>query len=146
MIWTGTLPLLLPPRTIPSTTLRSNFQPGDTGEAQFSNLFFLLVGTVVRWRVGYHRFQRGSWERTATLVLFGWSCIPGCTPSSPPSRRRPDLSSPVLHPPLLSPLSPLSSPPCARQPARPAAPVTPPHKRITWVPERGKRGSMARGR
>lgn len=143
MIWTGTLPLLLPPRTIPSTTLRSNFQPGDTGEAQFSNLFFLLVGTVVRWRVGYHRFQRGSWERTATLVLFGWSCIPGCTPSSPPSRRRPDLSSPVLHPPLLSSLS---SPPCARQPARPAAPVTPPHKRITWVPERGKRGSMARGR
>lgn len=142
MIWTGTLPPPPPPpsHTIPSSTLRSNFQPGDTGEAQFSNLFFLLVGTVVYVGVlGHHRFQRGSWETNRDFGPLDARVFRG-VPPSPPPLPSPCPSVPTcvsLHLPPPSFSSPFLPPPY---------PATPPHKRITWVPERAKRGSMARGR
>jgi len=123
---------VIPPATnsaIPSSTLRSGFQPGDTSEAQFSRHSFLLVRHENTPRA--HTCARigilgvlaespsivvysGSWERTATLVLW---MLWGVLPVSPPPSY------------LLSP-----------------APPWPPHKRITWVPKRAKRGSMARER
>lgn len=138
MIWTGTLPPPPPPpsHTIPSSTLRSNFQPGDTGEAQFSNLFFLLVGTVVYVGVlGHHRFQRGSWETNRDFGPLDARVFRGVPPSPLPPPLGPDLCLPPPPPSLIL----LTLPP-------PPYPATPPHKRITWVPERAKRGSMARGR
>lgn len=118
MIWTGTLPPPPPPpsHTIPSSTLRSNFQPGDTGEAQFSNLFFLLVGTVVYVGVlGHHRFQRGSWETNRDFGPLDARVFRGVPPSPrpsvptcvslhlpPPSFSSPFLPPPTLRPPLIS--------------------------------------------
>ena len=40
------------------------------GEAQFSSLFFLLVGTLLYVGVLDTIVFRGSWKRTATLVLW----------------------------------------------------------------------------
>lgn len=68
------------------------------------------------------------------LWSSGWSCIPGCTPPHPAPLFLSSSRSIVL-----------ACPPVLLPPLRPP-PVTPPHKRITWVPKRAKRGSMARGR
>lgn len=135
MIWTGTPPSPVPfatpflPRLYDPTSNRETLAKRSFPTSSFYWLERLCTVGVL----GHHRFQReAAGKRTATLVLWMLVYIFRGVP------------------PLPLPLSPslgpdLCLPPSLPPPSSPH-PATPPHKRITWVPERAKRGSMARGR
>jgi len=109
--------------TIPPATLRSSFQPGDTSKAQFSSRFFLLVRDEDAPYIYFAGVPVEDQHRHFQRQL-------GANRDFGPLDARVFRG---VFPPSL-PLSPSPAPPW------------PPHKRITWVPKRAKRGSMARGR
>lgn len=101
--------------TIPSTTLRSNFQPRDTGRSVVFQPLLFIGRNVVRWRVGYHRFQRQLGTNRDFGPLDGRvfrGVPPPASSSAPhPPSRRPDLSPPPPSPPHSPVLPSPSSPP-----------------------------------
>ena len=94
--------------TIPSTTLRSNFQPRDTGRSAVFQPLLFIGRNVVRWRVGYHRFQRQLGTNRDFGPLDG-RVFRGVPPPRPVVLTCPLRLSAPRPPPLAAPRDPLIS-------------------------------------